>query len=339
MSPVATQILQAIDRTLEEAQDSGHRKHLGASIIGKPCARSVYYVFRWAKKKMHGGRMLRLFNRGHLEEARFVALLKGVGADVWDTNPNDIDPKTGEARQWRISDCDGHFGGSLDGVARFPNTPKVAAIFRNFLPFVGEPFLTEFKTHSDKSFKKLQKEGVLQAKWEHFIQMQIYMAKMGLKQALYMAVNKNDDDLYLEVVQADTLEAKRSIERARQIIFNDEPPPRISEAPSFFQCTYCDHVKVCHYGEAPDINCRTCAHASPAPEGAWHCTRERAEISDQRGCPEHLYNWKMLEAEFIGGDNGALNYADIRFKNGETARIGPNDYSSMQLLQNGYPPF
>jgi hypothetical protein len=82
----------------------------------------------------------------------------------------------------------GHFGGSLDGVAKgLPEAPKTPAVL-------------EFKTHNDKSFTDLVKNKVQASKPQHYDQMNIYMGLMELDRALYMAVNKNTDDLYTEWV-------------------------------------------------------------------------------------------------------------------------------------------
>ncbi|NBQ80048.1 MAG: oxidoreductase, partial [Betaproteobacteria bacterium] len=91
-----------------ESKPQEHRPHMGASIIGHPCARYVWLSWRWVKKAQFSGRVLRMFDTGKREESRLLEELRGIGAQVWDTDPN-----TGE--QWRVSACDGHFGGSLDG--------------------------------------------------------------------------------------------------------------------------------------------------------------------------------------------------------------------------------
>ena len=56
---------------------------MGASQLGQDCGRAVWYSFHWATKAAHSGRMLRLFNRGHIEEARFIAMLLTVGMPVY----------------------------------------------------------------------------------------------------------------------------------------------------------------------------------------------------------------------------------------------------------------
>ncbi len=58
------------------------RGYLGASAIGKECARSLWYEFRKCSRPDFDGRLYRLFNRGHREEATFVEELRGIGCEV-----------------------------------------------------------------------------------------------------------------------------------------------------------------------------------------------------------------------------------------------------------------
>lgn len=239
-------------------QDNPFRTHLGASVIGGECGRAIWYGFRWATVPKFNGRILRLFNRGHLEEGRFIAALLTIGVQIYQQDE--------KGKQFRISDVGGHFGGSGDGVAvGIPDLPP------------GTPCLLEFKTHNDKSFQKLVKEGVRSAKFEHYVQMNIYMRKMGLPVALYGAVNKNDDDFYFEIVTLDTATADQFSDRARQIILLKEAPARISESPGWFSCSWCDHKSVCHLKAAPARNCRTCKHSEARDDGNWHCTLQGFE--------------------------------------------------------------
>ena len=236
-------------------EDSPFRSHLGASVLGGECGRALWYGFRWFTKPSFGGRTLRLFNRGHLEEARFIAMLLAIGCKIYQQDAN--------GKQFRISDVNGHLGGSGDGVAvGIPDLPE------------GVPALLEFKTHNDASFKGLVKEGVRVAKFEHYVQMNLYMHKMGLSFALYLAVNKNNDDLYGEIMQVDGECAKTFLQRGHKIIFMHEAPPKLNESPGWFGCKWCDHRPVCHLGVNPERTCRSCKHADPtAPGGGWHCTK------------------------------------------------------------------
>jgi hypothetical protein len=265
-------------------EDNPYRSHLGASVIGTNCPRAIWYGFRWFTKPTFTGRILRLFNRGHMEEARFIACLLTIGCQVYQQDEH--------GKQYRISDLGGHFGGSSDGVViGLPDLPP------------GLPAVAEFKTHSDKYFKQLKTEGVRVSKFEHFVQMQVYMRKMGVTVALYMAVNKNDDELYAEIVQLETIVADQFIDRGRQIIMLKVAPDKISKTPGWFECSWCDHKPVCHLKKAPERNCRTCIHSDPREDGRWYCTNgnqiERAtsqgwedpiELTTEaqlKGCEDH----------------------------------------------------
>lgn len=241
-------------------EDEGFRSHMGASGIGKECGRAIWYGFRWYQKSKFGGRMLRLFNRGHLEEARFIACLLTIGVQVYQQDE--------QGRQFKISEVGGHFGGSGDGIAvGLPDLPA------------GMPALLEFKTHNDKSFQKLVQEGVRSAKFEHYVQMQTYMRKMGLGVALYGAVNKNDDTFHFELVQLDTATADQFLDRGRTLVLLQDPPKRINESPGWFGCRFCDLKPVCHLGAAPAKNCRTCAYSEPRADGFWYCKQGAVELT------------------------------------------------------------
>ena len=270
MLKTKTQI--AIDDAHIQRQGTGFRNHLGASIIGRPCSRSLWYVFRWAKRSRFPARVLRLFERGHAEEHVIASRLRKAGIHVLTENPD-----TGE--QFRIEDHDGHFGGSLD--AALYDTPD----------FPKQWILGEFKTHNDKSFKQLRKQGLEKSKYEHLVQTQIYMHYTQMQNALYFAVNKNDDDMEIISVEYDPGVAERFIDRAVKIILENAPPNRIPNASKgWWVCRFCDYKGICHDGDAKAMNCRTCVHSRPIRDAKWTCLHHRTELSPaaQRvGCDHH----------------------------------------------------
>lgn len=271
-SPYASATHFFLDQAIADAQTSGFRNHLGASVAGRSCARQLWYIFRWATKVRHDARLLRLFDRGHQEENRFVRFLRRSGVHVLD-----VDPETGN--QFRVEDHDGHFGGSLDG--KLFDTPD----------FRYQWVLAEFKTHSEKSFNKVQKQGVKEAKWEHYVQMQIYMHYEDLPAALYFAINKNNDDMFVPVVKYDPGVAERYIDRAGKIIYAPVPPPRLPNASvGWWECRFCDHMEVCLKGAPMAHNCRTCVHADPVENGEWVCQKFQTKLDKNMqltGCQAH----------------------------------------------------
>lgn len=263
-----------------DTKNEEFRTHLGASLIGRECDRELWYSFHWATSKKFDGRMIRLFNRGHLEEPRMIALLQMIGCKTWQLDQN--------GKQFRISGYRGHFGGSLDAVVRgVPDLPN-------------ESCLTEFKTHNEKSFIRLTMEGVIKAKWEHFVQQQIYMGKHSLNWSLYMATNKNTDELHAELVQFDPIIYAKYNKRAETIIDAVIPPKRINESPAWYKCKFCDHKDVCHDKTVlPARNCRTCIHSRIGDAGEWFCVEPMANAAfggtvpltadaQRRGCLEYI---------------------------------------------------
>lgn len=248
------------------------RSHLGASLIGNKCARQIWYSWRWYKKPNFQGRLIRLFNRGHLEEGRLIAALLMIGCQIYQQDEN--------GKQFRINDCGGHFSGSGDGVVvglpdLEPNTPA----------------LLEFKTSNNKGFQKLIKSGVKAEKYVHYVQMNIYMYKMGIDAALYMCVNKDDDSIHAEIVQLDDNVAMQNIKRASSVIHAKTPPKKIHTSPAFFECKYCDYKYNCHGTEPAEPTCRSCQYAEPILGGNWECTLKNKELSKQEqlaGCDQRI---------------------------------------------------
>ena len=295
--------VDAIYAAYEAAADHGYREHLGASLIGAGCERSIWYTFRWATRARHTGRLLRLFDTGNLAEARFVAELRRIGVTVLD-----LDPATG--RQWKLRDASGHFGGSMDGVAlgllEAPRTWHVC----------------EFKTHSTKSFAKLKADGVAASKPLHWAQMQAYMQLAGLDRAFYLAVCKDTDELYQERIPHDAEAGVRILAKAARIISAARPPARISDDPAWWECRFCDHHAVCHGGAVPERHCRSCLHATTVAEGAWHCARHEHPLprrDQQSGCGAHLYIPDLVPGEQHDAGDDWVSY---RLPDGSTWRDG-----------------
>ena len=272
---LARDILDDIEIFAQQTYDEGPRWHLGASLIGQECIRKLWATYRWLKHERFEGRMQRLFNRGHREEAQFIFLLRGIGFQVWEVSE--------DGSQHRVKACRGHFGGSLDGINRPP--PKYG---------IGEPLLCEFKTNATGAgFNDLCKLGVKVAKPVHYAQMCVYGKAYGFRNALYMCINKNDDSLHIEIVELDWNHADAMQAKAERIISSPYAPAKISETPAFVKCTNCHLKGICHHGEAPEKNCRSCTYATPADDGEWHCNVFNGLIP-RHFVPNGCENWKSI---------------------------------------------
>jgi hypothetical protein len=314
-------LVKAVDRAAAaELAEKSSRSYLGASGLGKPCIRQVWYDFRWAYRVEHGGRLLRLLNRGHEEEDRFYRWLRAAGVEVrdyqhrlvqvsdyggvgyelvaWDeaipdnaedvsNNPHHIalaKEYNVKLKQYGFIEEAGHIAGHTDGQLRFG--PELLAA----IPGLPEGWgLAECKTHNDKSFKQLEAKGVITSKPQHYVQMQCYMHKLELPWALYCAVNKNDDNLYFEIIRYKKELAEQYFDIARKLVYLPSAPKRLTEDPSWFECKFCDFREICHYGHAAQKNCRSCIFSETRPDGTWYCTKFHQTIPKNfipSGCGE-----------------------------------------------------
>lgn len=280
---LAKRIAEDIDAWCQEEYDDGHRNHLGASLVGHECRRYLWNVFRWLKHEKFSGRMLRLFQRGHLEEQRFMSYLKGIGCEVVEFQPDaDGNANKGE-QQYRIKAVMGHFGGSLDGQVRLPEK-------YGLINGVAMTMLAEYKTKgTGRGFTALKESGVIKEAPQHYAQMCMYGRAYGYKYAIYMCVNKNDDDLHVEVVELDWKRGEELERKAFDVITAQYPPEKIAATQAFHKCKMCNFKDVCFNGEVPEKNCRSCLMAKPIDGGQWLCQKyQQAVPADfiKQGCDD-----------------------------------------------------
>ena len=312
---------------------------MGASLIGHDCERYIWLTWRWVLKPEFKGRILRLFDTGKREEPRLIEELRGIGVTVWDTDEN--------GEQWRVSACNGHFGGSLDGVAQgVPEAPKSTCVL-------------EFKTHSEKSFMDLVKNKVQASQPKHYDQMQVYMGLMEIDRAMYIAVNKNTDDVYCEWVHYDKDRFHVLKDRAQSLIDSPNPPGKLSEDPAFYVCKMCSMWKHCHGGIAAETNCRTCCHSTPIENAAWQCQHLNTDIDDKlqrQGCTQHLlipslvpygepvdggetwvaYKHRSTGVMFVNGPEGVKDYGPV-FSSAELHRCPGELLADVAEIKDQFP--
>lgn len=294
---LVARIQEDIDSFCREEFSEPPRNHLGASIIGHDCLAYCFNVFRWLKQEQNTGQQLRLFNRGHEEERRFVRWLNGAGFEV-----REEDPVT--KKQFRIGGCKGHFGGSLDSLMK---PPERYGLTYNLI------WLGEFKTHNEKSFTKLAGpklhwkdlkagkmrtggKGVILSKPQHYKQMCSYGRAYNLKFGIYCAVNKDTDELYFEIVPLDFRQADDLFRKADEVVNARSQPRKIAQTKAYDECSFCVFQDICHGDEIPEKNCRSCVHAIPVEGGEWYCELYSAERGNlpieviRTGCP----SWRRI---------------------------------------------
>lgn len=286
------------------------RPYLGASLLGHECPRFLWLTFRWAYKQEFPGRILRLFRRGQNEEETIVDDLRAIGVDMRFTGTHQLELSIAP-----------HLGGHPDGIALsgVPTAEKTPHIF-------------EAKTHNKKSFDELVKlHSVKESKFMHYIQMQIYTRRKGYTRALYYAVCKDDDRIYTERVKLDKDIADKYIKRGVEITLSDRAPNKISDNPSWYKCKMCPAYGLCHKKEpTKEVNCRTCAHSTPKPDGTWFCERHNGVIPTEfqyQGCRSHVLHPDLVPWEMTDYNQWSCKY---------NGNINGEDGMSSQEILNGF---
>lgn len=266
-----------IFKMYEDRADKERRPHLGASVIGHECERHLWLHFRWAKQEQMEGRILRLLETGKLQEQRLIDDLRASGVEVY-----------APEEQTNYAAVGGHLGGSMDAAARgLVEAPKTWHVL-------------EFKTASTFSFKKIAKEGVEKAKPQHYAQMQMYMGWAQLDRAMYIVVNKDNDDIYTERVEFSREVFNSMLERAERTIVLEVPPDVPFSGPDSPACKYCQFKGMCYGTDAPDVTCRTCVHATPELDGdaRWSCKEHDRDLSVEEqlaACSKHLHMPQLVQ--------------------------------------------
>jgi len=264
---IVNRIYAAIEK--EKVNPDLYLGRLGSSFIGEECLRQIWLEWRGFARGQFEGRMLRLFETGHLQEERIVADLRRAGFAVWD--------KREDGRQFEFVDQTGHFITKVDGVVK--NVPES-----------DKPHLLEIKTHNKKSFDGLLKKGVRDAKPLHYAQVQISMALGGFTRALYVALCKDDEQFYVERVKEDKASQAKLQTKIGKLVEAQLRPAGISDDASSFGCKFCSMKAVCTKEALPLHHCRTCAMCSPGAEGKWVCNLNSFTLTldeQRQGCEHH----------------------------------------------------
>lgn len=291
------------------------RPHLGASLLGHSCDRWLWLSFRWAVQPTFNGRILRLFRRGHNEEATIISDLRAIGLKI-----------KNNASQERV-DFGSFVSGSLDAIIEYgvPEAPN-------------KKHIAEFKTHSKKSFDSLLKDGVQKSKPMHYVQMQVYMLGTKIDRALYYAVCKDNDQIYTERVRFDKEFAEKYINRGKAVALSERMPPPVSTDASWYECKMCDAHEFCHDTKTTKhVNCRTCAHSTPTPESTFYCAKWESDIPTEHqyeGCEYHVLHPDLVPWQMAESDN---QWQAVYIINNRKVKNGAPDfdcYASKEILAN-----
>jgi hypothetical protein len=227
-SSVPSQVTSLVDAGLQRQRASQKpRDYLGASRLGVACERALQYEFVKAAVdpgRETDGRILRIFERGHVMEDCMVAWLRDAGFDLRTRKP--------DGEQFGFSVADGRLQGHIDGV--------IVAGPEGFT----YPALWENKCLGMKSWRELEKNRLAVAKPVYAVQVAVYQAYLELHEhpAIFTALNADTMEIYTEVVPFDAALAQRMSDRAVKVITATEAGdllPRAFNDPTHFECRMC----------------------------------------------------------------------------------------------------
>lgn len=227
-SSISGQITALVNAGMQQARARQvERQYLGASRLGVACERALQYEFAKAPidpGRGLPGRMLRIFERGHLMEDCMVAWLRDAGFD--------LRTRKADGEQFGFSAADGCLKGHVDGV--------IVGGPEGF----GYPALWENKCLGAKSWRDLEKNGLAVSKPVYAAQVAVYQAYLELHEhpAVFTAINADSMEIYTELVPFDPALAQRMSDRAVKVITATQAGellPRSFSESTHFECRMC----------------------------------------------------------------------------------------------------
>lgn len=227
-SSLSARFTDLIDDGMQQARArQPERQYLGASRLGVACERALQFEYAKAPVDYEdeiSGRMLRIFERGHVMEDCMVAWIRDAGFD--------LRTRKADGEQFGFAVVDGRLQGHIDGV--------IIAGPEGF----SYPCLWENKCLNAKSWADLHKKGLTISKPIYAAQIAIYQAYLELHEhpAIFTAVNADTMEIYTEIVPFNAALAQRMSDRAVKVITATEAGellPRAFNDRTHFECLMC----------------------------------------------------------------------------------------------------
>ena len=229
------------------------RGYAGISGAGEPCLRKRQFDHYFTAKGEINARTQRIFNVGHIFENILNDELKALGYEMFGEQSN-------------LTLLDGKLLGHNDGVIRgIPEAPKTVHVL-------------EIKTMNEKAFKDVKKNGVRKSKWTYFVQMQLYAKAMKLDRALFIAINKNTCEYYIERVYKDKDVIDEVLNKTIDVFESEFLLPRISDKKSYYACGWCSYKDACHDSAPIEKTCRSCIASTFVKGIIWNCWRHKKDL-------------------------------------------------------------
>jgi len=213
-------ITKLLDDYILANPDQEIRQYIGASGIGSPCERKIWYGYKGMPAMPTAPTMQRTFDIGHSLETLVLDYMQNAGCNMLRKAPHTY------FKDKDIPELQGH----CDAIWYSP---------------VGTHII-EVKTARDSSFRVFVKGGLLKWYPVYYSQVQTYMGMSGIKDAYVIAINKDTSELHDEHVVFDPIHYDMLRAKALRLIQSDEAPEKINNSPLFYVCRNCQYKEICH---------------------------------------------------------------------------------------------
>jgi len=318
--------LDAMDRETEVLNESRPRKvpFLGASSIGEPCERKLWFNWRMAGQEKFTAESLYRFDDGFNVEAVIASRL----ARVPNVKIRTVNPNTGY--QFALALVDDHLRGRIDGlIDGLLQAPTTTHVWE--AKAVNETSLSALKKAKEKHGEK----GALK-EWSilYYAQAVLYMHAFNLTRHYLTASSPGARSTISVRTNADPQFAQMLIEKATRIKESAHVPIGLSTDPTWYGCKFCNFHSLCFEKKVADMNCRTCLHSTPVEAGQWHCAKYNQNVPDNfqvQGCENHLFIPSLIPFAKAVDANEEENTITYEKADGVTFKNGKGCYTSKEI--------
>ncbi len=204
-------------------EEGSIREYIGASSIGDPCFRKLWYRFNQFQKEPISSKTQRTFSIGKNLEKLIIQFLRKAGLCIITSEDR---PELTALKDKDLA----YFQGNIDAI--WVRSSKEHII--------------EIKTAKDASFNVFKKKGLKEWNPQYYAQIQAYMGMSDIYRGYLLALNKDTSELHDEFVAFDEIYYEGLRAKARIVAQSKEAPDRINSSSLFYLCRMCEFNKTCH---------------------------------------------------------------------------------------------
>lgn len=218
-----------------EAAIEQRRNYIGASSIGRDCARALWYEFNGFPRQPRKADLIWAAEDGHRSEDLIASRLRKVrGITLWTHDDN--------GEQYGFSLLNDKYQGHADGVILgLPQSPKTPHVWENKAKN-DKDFATFAKIKAERG----EKETLERWNEQYYVQAQVMMHHFNLTRHYLTVCTPGGRHINSCRTEYKAEVALKALDRAMKLIEAKAEPPRISDKPDFFKCKWCEFKDVCH---------------------------------------------------------------------------------------------